>query len=1144
MSISSQVSRVDYTGNGSQSVYSYSFKIFKEADLLVTVRNTTTGVESTLTLTTDYTLSGVGETAGGSLTLVDAGQAWLDGDGDLDTGYVITIRRSPDLVQETDIRNQGAYYPEGIENQFDKHTFIDQKQQDEIDRSIKLPESQPVSGFDPTLPGDFAGQADRALVSNPTGDGFDVGPTTDEIANAQAYAIDADEHKQTAERWANFTAGTVVDVDTGADSGEYSAKEYAQGTQAGTGGSSKDWAIETATDVDSTGEYSAKEHAIGVQTRGLAGGGSAKDWAQYTGGTVDDTESSAKKYANDAATSAAAAATAAAASQWNDVVYKVFGDSPVAIVDGDAGTLFAVDCTAGNVVVNLPSIAVLTLTGPWSIAVKKTDTSSNTITINADGTDVIDGNASLTLTRDNAIATLLPDVDASPDEWTSIVTGEYGITGNVVGDTDTQTLTNKTIDGDNNTITNLAHGAEVDNPTSGVHGVTGSVVGTTDTQDLSGKTFTDAITLEELGATPSTPAAGDKKFYAKNDDKLYTLNDAGEEVEVGAGGGGAGGINYIQNPDFEVNIDNVSTTANITEAQETTDELRGTSSLSLTISSSATTANYASILMDNIDPQDLGKTLWVSFDYSTDANYSSGDVEVVLYDTTGAVEFTVPNSGGELMATGSVSNRSRFSAPIQVGDTNTSIELRLKVLSAPASDSEIIIDNVKVGPDTLVPGSIVTEWESFTPTGTWTSDATTVYSGVKRRVGDTMEYRVDIDFPSGAPTTTGTTLDINLPSGEVIDTTKLLNAQQQTIIGKVSIRDASSSVPNDMDLGVVSYASTTTVRPKFMVDNVTVEAAGVIQHNSPLTFTTGDRITAVWSVPIVGLSSGAMLSTTENLFKTPFVRGKNNGGTVLTADVTNIDFTEVTDEQDLWDGTTFTVPSSGEYLISGNVTTTAAYNGNINAWINGASTETIGVGAGTTRTPINGVLRLTVGDTINIRADSGATLLASVTHNISIKGQPDFSTFSVFGETEYLEVTASTITSTSAADTWTDATGMSLTLTPGEWDIGYDISGLMNWNSGAAIGVAANCAIFDASNTLVSPTVALVYNVMSNVNEQVRFSMSRSTRIVVTTSTTYKLRIRCNVASTSAQFDFEASNITGGLTDPDNHSNFWARRVK
>lgn len=182
--------RTDAVGNGTTPDYDYTFIIEDETHLLVTVRSPL-GVESTLTLTTDYTVSGVGDVGGGRISLVDDGQLWLDDDGNLEDGWHITTRRKRPLTQETDIRNQGDFYPEAHEDQFDALVDIDQQQQDELDRSAKMPETVAASAFNPELPASLPDNPGAVIIVNDAGDGFDVGPTADEISGAQAASIAA-----------------------------------------------------------------------------------------------------------------------------------------------------------------------------------------------------------------------------------------------------------------------------------------------------------------------------------------------------------------------------------------------------------------------------------------------------------------------------------------------------------------------------------------------------------------------------------------------------------------------------------------------------------------------------------------------------------------------------------------------------------------------------------------------------------------------------------------------------------------------------------------------------------------------------------------------------------------------------------------
>ena len=116
MTVSTVVDHNDYTGNGITTSFPYTFRIFHASDLVVTT-NDTNGVLRTLTLNTDYTVTGVGSYSGGAVVLpLPLANAWA-----------ISIERSLPVVQETDLRNQGKFFAETHEWAFDYLTMLIQQ---------------------------------------------------------------------------------------------------------------------------------------------------------------------------------------------------------------------------------------------------------------------------------------------------------------------------------------------------------------------------------------------------------------------------------------------------------------------------------------------------------------------------------------------------------------------------------------------------------------------------------------------------------------------------------------------------------------------------------------------------------------------------------------------------------------------------------------------------------------------------------------------------------------------------------------------------------------------------------------------------------------------------------------------------------
>lgn len=127
MTVASELNHNQYVGNGVTTSFDYKFRIFKDSHILVQVSDLN-DVLTTLTLNTDYTVSGVG-TAGGKVTLPLP----------LADGWSISLDRDLPLVQETDLRNQGTFYAETHEDAFDYLTMIVQKTLSFFNLSLRKP---------------------------------------------------------------------------------------------------------------------------------------------------------------------------------------------------------------------------------------------------------------------------------------------------------------------------------------------------------------------------------------------------------------------------------------------------------------------------------------------------------------------------------------------------------------------------------------------------------------------------------------------------------------------------------------------------------------------------------------------------------------------------------------------------------------------------------------------------------------------------------------------------------------------------------------------------------------------------------------------------------------------------------------------
>jgi hypothetical protein len=182
MTIASTTSKVSYNGSGSNGPFPITYKFTKNADLTATKRSSA-GVETVLALTTDYTLTGAGDAAGGSLTLTVA----------LAVGESLVIARAPGIVQEVDYVENSAFPAETHEGALDLLTMVCQSLQEQIDRSVKVEISSTTNPDDllAGLASDVAAAAASASQANTARIAAELAETNAEAAAASVPTFGA-----------------------------------------------------------------------------------------------------------------------------------------------------------------------------------------------------------------------------------------------------------------------------------------------------------------------------------------------------------------------------------------------------------------------------------------------------------------------------------------------------------------------------------------------------------------------------------------------------------------------------------------------------------------------------------------------------------------------------------------------------------------------------------------------------------------------------------------------------------------------------------------------------------------------------------------------------------------------------------------
>jgi hypothetical protein len=524
------------------------------------------------------------------------------------------------------------------------------------------------------------------------------------------------------------------------------------------------------------------------------------------------------------------------------------------------------------------------------------------------------------------------------------------------------------------------------------------------------------------GAAPAVPSAGNSRLFLNTDGRSYIEDENGFFTDIGGATGTVGNREYIANTNARYGTSSWNL---YNDSAATPVDLTGGVTTGLTLTRTTSSGEYVSetqgfkLAKDAANRQGLGfstditldlsdyepqKPVWVSFLYKTSANYATGDLVCYAYDsatpgTPMALVVGASTDAGKITASLTTRTFTGFFTPSS--STSSGYRLGCHIATTNATAWNLFFGKVHAGSISFFPGAIVGETTSATCTSSWTANTTTTCKYT--RIGGWAEFEFTNTL-TGAPT--ASSLNFTLPSGFVIDTTRLTGTPATSFF----IDGTAQANRGAAATRIFPYYGGTNIISVGYISSTTTAALLNVSATGPVTWASGDQVTVKVRIPIVGWPATTLVANTELPITT--VSARYYGATATLVSATTADVTYSTRDYDpltVYSGATFTAPKTAKYHFTARLQVAATWSAT-NAqqlWAEKNGSSTLVYGTTLSRTDAassssrnltsTGDVQMSKGDTLKIRANIEGTSptvgVSNNTNTFEIYEIPDFTIY-------------------------------------------------------------------------------------------------------------------------------------------------------